>query len=62
MESHGKPRIMSSQLLRCRTLRALGFLSLVIPGVSLRSTPGFMLPPAPRAKERKAVLSYPSGY
>jgi len=48
-----QPFIMSkSQLLRYRTLRALGFLILDYPGVPLRSTPGFMLPPASRVLER----------
>ena len=37
-----------SQLLRYRTLRALGFLTTCFPGVPLRFTPGFMLPPASR--------------
>src|SRR5882672_11657482 len=35
-------------LSRYRTLRALGFFNPGYPGVPLRSTPGFMLPPAPR--------------
>ncbi|HEY3027502.1 MAG TPA: hypothetical protein VGJ55_15235 [Pyrinomonadaceae bacterium] len=37
------------ELLRCRTLRALGVLPSRDPGVPLRSTPGFMLLPATRA-------------
>jgi hypothetical protein len=36
--------------LRYRTLRAFGFLTLVI--LVFRSTPGFMLPPAARVPER----------
>ena len=32
----------------CRPLRGLEFLARRLPGVPLRSTPGFMLPPASR--------------
>ena len=47
-----QPLIMSkSQSLRYRTLRALGLLTFRLPGVPLRSTPGFMLPPAARVLE-----------
>jgi pimeloyl-ACP methyl ester carboxylesterase len=47
-----QPLIMSkSQSLRYRTLRAPGLLTFRLPGVPLRSTPGFMLPPAARVLE-----------
>jgi len=42
-----------SQGLRYRTLRALGVFNYRRPGVPLRSTPGFMLPPAARAWKRQ---------
>jgi hypothetical protein len=41
---------------RCRPLRGLCFLIVIIPGVSLRVTPGFMLPSALRAEESAFVL------
>jgi hypothetical protein len=44
------------QHLRYRTLRALGFLTVRYPGVSLRSTPGFMLPPAAQVLEDKPAI------
>ena len=43
-----------SQRLRYRTLRALGVFNYRRPGVPLRSTPGFMLPPAARVWKRSA--------
>ncbi|GEM_PF-6383254 len=43
--------ISEFQLLRYRTLRALGFHDRRHPGVPLRYTPGFMLPPAARVLE-----------
>src|SRR5437660_12106002 len=49
-----QPFIMSkSHVLRCRTLRALGFLTSRYPGVPVRSTPGFMLPPAAWAQKKE---------
>ena len=42
-----------SQDLRYRTLRALRVLNYRRPGVPLRSTPGFMLPPAARVWKRQ---------
>jgi len=41
--------------LRYRTLRALGFLTSSYPGVPLRFTPGFMLPPASRVLENQVT-------
>jgi hypothetical protein len=46
------PHKSSSVLVGCRPHpRALKILSIVDPGVPLRSTRGFMLPPAPRVSE-----------
>jgi len=49
--------MIKSQLLRYRTLRALGFLTFRLPGVPLRSTPGFMFPPAKRVLKSKPASS-----
>ena len=35
---------------RCRPLRGLDLFIVIVPGVPLRSTPGFTLPPAPRVE------------
>jgi hypothetical protein len=46
------PHKSSSVLVGCRPHpRALKILSIVGPGVALRSTPGFMLPAAPQVSE-----------
>jgi len=42
---------------RYRTLRALDLLTVVNPGVSPRSTPGFMLSPATRVLKRQVDVT-----
>jgi hypothetical protein len=50
--------VSKSQRFCYRTLRALGFFDYRHPGVSLRFTPGFMLPPAARVLERLAGIKF----
>jgi hypothetical protein len=57
-EARRQPFIKTKlQRLHYRTLRALGFLTGRQPGVSLRSTPGFILSPATRVLEGNFALT-----
>ncbi len=52
-------RLRCKDSYRCRPLRGLRILSMVVPGVSLRSTPGFMLSPATAGWIRSTMTNQP---
>src|SRR5687767_2413977 len=50
--------VLASKPSLCRPLRGLARRCLHVPGVALRSTPGFMLSPAPQAIHRTLQAAY----